>query len=116
MKKTKLYIAALLLLLTLSAVAAFCLYIYQCKMIAGIFVILFLIILFFLYRIIIDIYRDFSNYVAAFYYRDFSQKFSVARAPLHLKIFRGGFNTIVEEYKKLNFEKALQYQYLQNVL
>ena len=56
------------------------------------------------------------HFVQALHYRDFSQHFSIRRAPAHLKFFRRGFNEIVIGYKQLSNEKELQYQYLQNVL
>src|SRR5690606_16356740 len=78
-----------------------------------------LLFLIFLYRITMllrDIQHDFRDFVEAMRYRDFSQHFSIRRAPAHLKFFRKGFNDIVLGYKHLSQEKELQYQYLQNVL
>lgn len=69
-----------------------------------------------LYRIFMDIARDYKNFIGAIHYRDFSQHFSIQKAPGHLKIFRAGFNDIVLNFKKLSKEKETQYQYLQNVL
>ncbi|WP_170831213.1 sensor histidine kinase [Arachidicoccus rhizosphaerae] len=63
-----------------------------------------------------DILNDFNDFVEALKYRDFSQHFSILRAPRHLRFFRRGFNDIVGGFKQLSQEKELQYQYLQNVL
>lgn len=82
-------------------------------------ILLFVVFVFFLFKLLQifnDILRDFKNFVEAIQYRDFSQHFSIKKAPGHLRFFRTGFNEIVTGYKKLSSEKELQFQYLQNVL
>ncbi|HEY0297977.1 MAG TPA: HAMP domain-containing sensor histidine kinase [Arachidicoccus sp.] len=116
MKKSKLYIVSVFVILTASVFAATWLYIHHYNTAAYILSTIFLLTVLYLYKIIKDIYRDFINFVEALRYRDLSQRFSIERAPKHLKVFRSGFNTIAEEYKKLSFEKTAQYHYLQNVL
>ncbi|MDE1191908.1 MAG: HAMP domain-containing sensor histidine kinase [Arachidicoccus sp.] len=116
MKKSKRYIALLLVILAATAIAAALLFIFHYNLAGSIITVIFFITVLFLYKIIKDIYRDFADFVEALRYRDFSQRFSVEHSPKHLKIFRSGFNTIAEEYKKLSFEKTAQFHYLQNVL
>lgn len=116
MSKSKLYIAAVFISLVVSAFFTCYFFIRNDNSLFYTFTVMFFITVYFLYKIIRDIYRDFSNFVTALRYRDFSQRFSIARAPWHLKAFRSGFNIIAEEYKKLSFEKVTQYHYLQNVL
>ncbi|UAY56822.1 sensor histidine kinase [Arachidicoccus terrestris] len=77
---------------------------------------LFLVLVYRMVSLFRDILHDFNDFVQALHYRDFSQHFSIKRAPSHLKFFRRGFNEIVTGYKRLSNEKELQYQYLQNVL
>lgn len=116
MSKSKLYIGAIFLLLIISTCLAFYFFIKNYDNLFYIFSIMFFVVVFVLYKIIRDFYKDFNNFVNAFRYRDLSQRFTINNAPIHLKTLRKGFNTIVEEYKKLSFEKAAQYHYLQNVL
>ena len=79
-------------------------------------VFLFVVLLYRMVTLFRDILHDFNDFVQALKYRDFSQHFSIRRAPRHLRFFRRGFNDIVGGFKRLSQEKELQYQYLQNVL
>ncbi|ANI89876.1 hypothetical protein A9P82_11610 [Arachidicoccus ginsenosidimutans] len=116
MKQSKKYIFSLLGILMISAVAATLLFVFHYKIAGCILTVIFFITVLFLYRIIKEIYREFFDFVEALRYRDLSQRFSIEHSPKHLKLFRSGFNTIAEEYKKLSFEKTTQFHYLQNVL
>lgn len=116
MNKSKLYIGAVFISLVVCAFFTCYFFIKNDKDLCYLFAALFFIAVYFLYKIIGDIYKDFNNFVTALRYRDLSQRFSIEHAPAHLKAFRRGFNTIAEEYKKLSFEKAAQYHYLQSVL
>lgn len=104
------------LLISLTTAAALWLYLHNFPYVALCVMLLFLYFLYALLKVFRDILKDFNNFVEAIQFRDFSQHFSIQRAPAHLKFFRRGFNEIVAGYKKLSNEKELQYQYLQNVL
>lgn len=116
MKKFRFKITVHAVLIGVFAAAALWLLLHQYPNAAILVFILFLFFLFKLIQVFNDILRDFKNFVEAIQYRDFSQHFSIKKAPGHLRFFRTGFNEIVTGYKKLSSEKELQYQYLQNVL
>lgn len=116
MSKSKLYIGTVFISLVISAFFTCYFFVKKDNSLVYIFTVIFFVTVYLLYKIIRDIYKDFNNFVTALRYRDLSQRFSIENAPAHLKTFRRGFNTIAEEYKKLSFEKAAQYHYLQNVL
>lgn len=116
MKTFSLKIALHALLIGLGAASALWLHVHGFTYAACFMLILSVYFFYALLRLFSDILRDFQNFVEAIQYRDFSQQFSIQRAPSHLRFFRRGFNEIVSGYKKLSKEKELQFQYLQNVL
>lgn len=116
MVKICLRITLRLILIGLTAAAAVWCYLKGMPLGLGIAIFLFLVLVFKMVSLFRDILHDFNDFVQSLHYRDFSQHFSIKRAPNHLKFFRKGFNEIVGGYKQLSNEKELQYQYLQNVL
>jgi len=116
MFKSSLRIILQLLLIGLAAGAAVWCHLKAMPIGTAVAVFLFLVLVYRMVSLFRDILHDFSDFIQALHYRDFSQHFSIKRAPSHLKFFRKGFNEIVGGYKQLSQEKELQYQYLQNVL
>jgi len=116
MTKSSLRIIIQLLLIGLSAGAAVWCYLKSLPLGMSIAIFLFVVLLYRMVSLFRDILHDFNDFVQALKYRDFSQHFSINRAPAHLRFFRRGFNDIVGGFKQLSQEKELQFQYLQNVL
>lgn len=59
---------------------------------------------------------EWTHFIEAIQYRDFSRHFDEKTAPPHLKFLRKGFNEINDAFKNISREKETQYQYLQQVL
>ncbi|MCO4291844.1 ATP-binding protein [Solitalea sp. MAHUQ-68] len=57
--------------------------------------------------------RDFIN---AIKYKDFSQHYSVQKAPASVALLRQAFNDVGRAFNLLNIEKETQYRYLQTVM
>ena len=70
------------------------------------------------YRLFTRLRREVEDFSQAVFYRDFSRYFNVneRHIPSEITRIRKGFNIITDTFRQLNYEKELQYQYLQKII
>ena len=69
-----------------------------------------------LYALQTKTHTEWTQFVEAIHYRDFSRHFDEKSGANYLRPLRKGFNAITDTFKSISREKETQYQYLQKVL
>ncbi|POY38568.1 ATP-binding protein [Solitalea longa] len=67
-------------------------------------------------RYVNRINTELKDFIGAIKYKDFSQHYSVQKAPASVALLRQVFNDVGKAFNQLNIEKETQYRYLQTVM